>query len=89
MADIKNYYFTYGTHKDYPYVGGWTKIEAQSRKIATEIFRYYHPDKHEGIINCCDIYTEEQFHETEMWSKGNLGSHEHEVILMQHIELPW
>lgn len=86
---IKNYYFTYGTWENYPYQGGWTKIEAPNRSVAVAIFRAYHPDKTEGVVNCCDIYEEEQFHKTKMWSQGNLGHHEHEIINMQRIELPW
>ena len=84
---MRNYYFTYGSsiESGYPFVGGWTKIEAPSRRVAIEIFRSLHPDRHEGIVNCCSIYDEERFRETSMWSIGNFGVHEHEVVLMQHI----
>ena len=84
---IKNYYFTYGTSTKMPFQKGWTKIEAPSRKAAVEIFRAYHPDINEGIINCSSIYDEDSFKKTTMWSEGNFGAHEVEVILMQHIEV--
>ena len=81
---MKNFYFTYGTEGQ-PFYGGWTKIEAPNAKIACSIFRAIHPDKVEGLLNCCSMYTEEDFHKTSMWRHGNFGIHEHEVILMQHI----
>lgn len=81
---MKNYYFTYGT-EGHPFVGGWTKIEAPSRQIAVAIFRAIHPDVLDGLVNCCSIYDEELFRQTSMWSKGNFGKHEQEVVLMQHI----
>lgn len=84
MNKIKNYYFTYGTSDSYPFKGGWTKIEAPSKRIAIAIFREYHPDTHKDIVNCCSIYEEEQFHKTSMWSKGNFGKHEVEIITMQY-----
>lgn len=96
MNKIKNFYFTYGTSESYPFQGGWTKIEAFNRECAIQIFKALHPNIHEGIINCCDMYTEEEFRQSEMWSKGNLGFHEQEVILMQYInikerqnKMPW
>ena len=85
---IKNYYFTYGTSKTMPFNKGWTKIEAPNRKSAVEIFRAYHPDINEGIVNCSSIYEEKEFHKTSMWTKGNFGAHEVEIICMQHIEVP-
>ncbi len=82
---IKNYYFTYGSWVGFPYQNGWTKIEATSRRAAIAIFRDLHPDRIEGIVNCSMIYDEESFRKTEMWTKGNRGAHEVEVVLMQHI----
>lgn len=85
MNEIKNFYFTYGSGSDQPFQGGWTKIEAPTRKVACEIFRAFHPDRTEGILNCSSIYNEEDFRKTKMWSEGNFGLHEHEAILMQRI----
>lgn len=81
---MENFYFTYGTN-GHPFVGGWTKIEAPSREAAIAIFRAIHPDKYEGLLNCCSVYDQKEFCKTSMWREGNFGVHEHEVILMQHI----
>lgn len=90
---IQNYYFTYGTSDKFPFQQGWTKIEAPSKKAAIEIFRAYHPDQTDGIVNCAWIYDEKEFHNTAMWMKGNYGVHEVEIVLMQHFSVndtpPW
>ena len=84
---IQNYYFTYGT-EGHPFRGGWTKIEAPSRKIACMIFRALHPDKIEGILNCCSVYDTNEFLRTQMWREGNFGKHEQECVLMQYVHIP-
>lgn len=84
----QNFYFTYGCSETFPFQKGWTKIEAPNRSIACEIFRAFHPDVTPGLLNCSGIYDEEAFHKTSMWSEGNFGAHEMEVILMQRIVIP-
>lgn len=84
--NIQNYYFTYGS-EGHPFVGGWTKIEAPNLRVAREIFRTLHPDKYPGILNCSWQYDENEFRKTEMWTKGNFGVHEQEVVLMQYINV--
>ena len=84
--NIENYYFTYGS-TGHPFYGGWTKIEAPSRQVAVEIFRSLHPDRYPGTVHCADIYNEAQFRRTSMWRHGNFGHHEHEVVLMQYINV--
>lgn len=81
---MKNFYFTYGT-EGHPFVGGWTKIEAPNRSIAVAIFRSIHPDVLPELVNCSSIYEEDEFRKTSMWTKGNFGKHEVEVVLMHHI----
>lgn len=66
-------YFTYGTSENQPFIGGWTEVEAPDIKTACALFRAYHPDKTEGILNCADYYTEEQFKDTTMHEEGNYG----------------
>lgn len=83
---ICNFYFTYGT-TGHPFYGGWTKIEAPNMAIACAIFREIHPDKHEGLLNCCTCYTQEEFVKTSMWARGNFGVHEQEVVCMQFIPI--
>lgn len=80
----KTYYFTYGTN-GYPYVGGWTEIEAPNAHIACEIFRTYHPDRTEGLINCSSIYSENEFYKTEMQKEGNYGARCQERITLKRI----
>ena len=79
---MARFYFTYGTDGQ-PYVGGWTEVEAPDRKSACAVFRAYHPDKWEGLVNCSSIYTEEQFKETRMYLEGNYGFRCHEVITLR------
>ena len=74
------FYFTYGTEGQ-PFVGGWTEVHAPNRRIACEIFREYHPDKTEGLLNCSSVYTREQFNRTKMSGPGgNFGAYAHEII---------
>lgn len=74
------FYFTYGT-EGHPFVGGWTEIIAPDINTACAVFRIFHPDQMEGILNCCWVYTEEQFKETKMAGpKGNYNRFCHEKI---------
>ena len=77
---MNNYYFTYGSEGQ-PFVGGWTRVIACNIHDAVDLFRKVHPDKTEGLLNCADYYTENQFYKTEMHLSGNLGSYEREVIV--------
>lgn len=68
---MAKYYYTYGSDREYPFIGGWTEVEAVSRKAANKLFRMVHPDKTPGILNCASVYTEEQFNNTIMPVQGN------------------
>lgn len=81
------FYFTYGTDGQ-PFYGGWTEVDAPDGHAACAAFRAYHPDKHEGLINCSSIYTEERFKETEMYRSGNFDRRCHEVITLRRIIAP-
>lgn len=77
---MPTFYFTYGTDGQ-PFVGGWTEITAPDMNTACAVFRVFHPDKIEGIMNCCWVYTEEQFKKTEMAGpSGNFHRFCHEKI---------
>ena len=76
--------FTFGTSKQFPYIGGWVKVNAPDYKAAVMTFRAKYPDVNEGIINCSDIYTAEQFAKSEM-ADGNLGAGCHEVLFCQEV----
>ena len=69
---MNKYYFTYGTSHKMPYVGGWTEIEAETLKGATELFKLVYPSN-ESTINCAGIYSEAQFKQTDMFLNGNFG----------------
>lgn len=74
------YYFTYGIDEGYPYKGGWTEVRAPSRGAATTLFRVYHPDRSEGLLNCAWVYTQEEFEKTVMYATDNFGARCHELI---------
>ena len=77
----KNFYFTYGTDKNFPFILGWTRVVAPSYMAAIAAFNAYHPKRGEySTINCADIYTEEQFFATSLPLEGNGGAFEHEYI---------
>lgn len=79
---MPKFYFTYGTGGQ-PFVGGWTVVEAPDKKSACAVFRIYHPDKTEGLLNCSSVYDEKQFKLTEMWRRGNFGFRCHETITLR------
>jgi len=88
MEETKNknqrYFFTYGVSGQ-PFVGGWTEVEAPGYSAARALFRIYHPDRTEGVVNCADIYLEEHMMASEMWKSGNLGSRCHERITVSRV----
>ena len=76
---LKKFYFTFGTSKEYPFCGGWVEILAENRSNAIAVFREHYPDRHTGVLNCCDIYTEQEFLDSHMLS-GNRGACCHSVF---------
>lgn len=73
------FYFTYGTSGQ-PFVGGWTEVEALTCKVACQLFRAFHPDKTEGLLNCSSVYDAQDFESCDMYVNGNFGAKCHEVI---------
>ena len=78
---MKRFYFTYGT-EGHPFYGGWTTVEAPTLTDACTLFRMYHPDEIDGLLNCCSVYEESVFHRTRMWADGNFGHRDHEYIVV-------
>lgn len=68
---METFYFTYGTEGQ-PFAGGWTEVEAPDEKTACAVFRIFHPDKTDGLLNCAAVYSEDAFYQTSM-PAGNLG----------------
>ena len=83
------FYFTYGSDERFPYQGGWTEVEAPTLKDACDLFRLVHPwrDPTVPIGNYSDVYTEEEFRETDMPLYGNRGAYCHERIAL-NVEVP-
>ena len=79
---MQEFYFTFGTSKQFPFCGGWVEVVAPDHKTAVQTFRAKHPDVNEGVVNCSDIYTAEQFSKSEMVN-GNLGASCHETLHYQ------
>lgn len=79
---MPRFYFSYGTEGQ-PFYGGWTEVEAPDIRAASFAFRAIHPDKTEGMLNCCDLYVETQFKQTEMYRSGNFGFRCHETITLR------
>ena len=78
---MEKFIFTYGTSGQ-PYCGGWTEVVAPNRGAACAAFRAIHPDKTDGLLNCCCVYRNEQFEKTEMAKTGNFGAFCHETIAL-------
>lgn len=76
---MNKFFFTFGTSEKFPYRCGWVEVFAPDRAKAVATYRAKFPDVNEGIVNCSDIYTEEQFMKTEMVN-NNLGAACHEVL---------
>mgnify|MGYP000859795895 FL=1 len=74
------YYFTYGTHGQ-PFSGGWTVVNANSYTEAIDKFNAVHPKTKDGFINCAFVYDENEFKQTKMYTNGNFGKFEQEVIV--------
>jgi len=81
---MQDFYFTYGLEGQ-PFKGGWTIVEAPDRESAVKVFRIFHPDRYEGIVNCADIYTEEQFQRTSMALTDNYGERLQETICLNRL----
>lgn len=78
---MPNFYFTYSLEGQ-PFVGGWTLINAPNEEVARSIFRSFHPDRNEGILNCAYVYSEERFQKTKMFKNGNFGKALRERIIV-------
>ena len=76
---MQTFFFTYGT-SGYPFSGGWTEVIAPSREAACALFRLFHPNVHEDLLNCADVYNEATFINSSMYTLGNFGHKCREII---------
>lgn len=79
---MSSFFFTYGTEGQ-PFCGGWTEVIAPDFDSACSLFRAYHPDKHDGLLNCAGVYGEEKFEKTLMFANGNFGKRCWEKIFVR------
>lgn len=66
---MEKFFFTYDV-SGHPFSGGWTEIEAPDRTTAIALFRTYHPDKVEGLLNCRSVYEAHDFYKTDSFKHG-------------------
>lgn len=77
---MREYYFTFGSNETHPFMGGWAVVHAQTMSDAINKFCEVHPKTTDGFINCALIYYESDFKATKMYTNGNFGKFEQEVI---------
>lgn len=59
---MANFYFTYGSDKQFPYQNGYSKIIAEDIQEACRLFNAVHPKrKGSGCMNCAFYYNEVQW----------------------------
>lgn len=78
---MAEFYFTFGSSKQFPYHGGWVKVMADNIYDAREKFKAHYPNRTPGSLNCADNYNSGQFWATGLQETGNLGAKCHEVII--------
>ncbi len=84
---MAKFYFTYGMdEKLFPYIGGWTEVEAPDAHTASKAFCAFHPAS-DNIMPCADVYAESEFIQTEMFETDNFGARCHERITLNKEEL--
>lgn len=59
----KKYYFTFGSHEQFPYQNTYLTVEAPSRALAIKEYRKHYPDVNRDIVNCAFIYNEQEWQE--------------------------
>lgn len=78
------FYFTFGSWEKFPFQNTYLVVVAAGRKEAHAAFREKHPDVNTGVLNCSEVYSEEQWnrdcakHYKEpaevIWAKGCFGN---------------
>ena len=76
---MPSFYFTFGSHEAFPFYGGWVEVKAPNIDAACKAFRRYYPDRIDGVLNCSDYYTEDQFDAAGFEEKGNRGRYCHRL----------
>lgn len=82
---MKQYFYTYGSHSEQPFNGGWTEVIAPDRQTADRLFVAVHPCRTAGILDCAWVYDEEAFAKTKMPKEGNFNAYCQEIIAVRRV----
>lgn len=80
---MARFYFTYGESAAFPFVGGWTLVEADNMMQAMAAYAVYHPTPEGAFAPYAGVYNEDEFWKTKMPKTGNRGKYCHEVITIK------
>lgn len=58
---MQKYYFTFGSDEKFPYQNGFIEVRAESYVDAVRVFRDNVPDRTKDVLNCSDVYDQEQW----------------------------
>ena len=59
---MNNFYFTFGSHCQYPFHDGYIIIRTENLSQATQIFNVLYPNPGKSqTLNCAFVYTEKYF----------------------------
>lgn len=58
---MNRYFFTFGSDPQFPFQNTYLVIEAKDINQAIGIFRLLYPDRHPGVYNASDCYTEAEW----------------------------
>ncbi len=83
---LQSFYYVYGSWEGYPFKGGWSVVRAEDREKADALFRKHHPDRNPGTLNCAFVYTWDEFMQTGMSLKGNIGVGCREIIEENYVK---
>ncbi len=57
----KNYYFTFGSARTFPFQNTYVKVVANSERDAIATFRSNYPDRSPNTVNCAFWYNQEEW----------------------------
>lgn len=89
-VEIRPWYFTFGSSKQFPYKDAYMIVMAASEKEAVRKYREVYPDVTEGTVNCSFWYPEDSFFKEDSVFKGQdpveiLGSGEDNALTWDDI----
>ena len=70
QTQSRPWYFTFGTAAHYPYKDEYLIVLAKNGDDALTKFRSKYPDYRPGILNCSEVYSEDEFFLNDSWFAG-------------------